>query len=329
MDLTAKTVTAPLPGETVVGTSFTMVPGGKGNNQAVTCARQGVPTSIIGRLGEDRFGDEIRAQLLAEEVDVSHLAIDRGSPTGIAHIRLDATGENSIVVVPGANSTLGVDDIARATGLIEEASVLLVQLEVPLVTVEAALEIARCAGTITLLNPAPAQELSDELLAKVDICVPNELEAAALTQLEVDGPASAAWAAARLRSRGCGSVVVTLGSKGAVYLDSERTLHLAALEVPVVDTVAAGDAFCGALASALANRSPIDAALARASATSALAVGVAGATSSLPPAEAVDELLARMDGPGAGHAHGAGDRESGFGPDVVASLREHRHRFAH
>jgi ribokinase len=145
-----------------------------------------------------------------------------------------------------------------------------------------------------MLNPAPAAELTDELLSKVDICVPNELEAAMLTQLEVDDPLSAARAAAQLRGRGCGAVVVTLGSKGAVYVDRERTLELAALDVPVVDTVAAGDAFCGALASALANAVPIDAALARATATSALAVGVAGATSSLPRAEPVDELLTRL-----------------------------------
>lgn len=294
MDLTAQAARLPLPGETVVGRSFTMIPGGKGNNQAVTCARQQVPTSMIGLLGDDFFGEVIRAQLVAEGVDVSHLGLDPSHPTGIAHIRLDPAGQNSIIVVPGANSALSVGDVTRAAALIEAASVLLVQLEIPLESVEAALGIARRAGTITMLNPAPAAELTDELLSKVDICVPNELEAAMLTQLEVDDPLSAARAAAQLRGRGCGAVVVTLGSKGAVYVDRERTLELAALDVPVVDTVAAGDAFCGALASALANAVPIDAALARATATSALAVGVAGATSSLPRAEPVDELLTRL-----------------------------------
>jgi ribokinase len=249
---------------------------------------------MIGLLGDDFFGEVIRAQLVAEGVDVSHLGLDPSHPTGIAHIRLDPAGQNSIIVVPGANSALSVGDVTRAAALIEAASVLLVQLEIPLESVEAALGIARRAGTITMLNPAPAAELTDELLSKVDICVPNELEAAMLTQLEVDDPLSAARAAAQLRGRGCGAVVVTLGSKGAVYVDRERTLELAALDVPVVDTVAAGDAFCGALASALANAVPIDAALARATATSALAVGVAGATSSLPRAEPVDELLTRL-----------------------------------
>lgn len=294
MDLTASTATLPSAGETVIGSSFTMVPGGKGNNQAVTCARQGVATAMVGRVGSDAFGDAIRAQLVAEGVDVSHLTTDLNGATGIAHITVDSTGQNFIIIVPRSNHALAVQHVGEAAGLIDDATVLLVQLEVRLEVVRAALEAARRAGTTTMLNPAPALELDDELLSKVDICLPNEVEAAALTHMSVDHVEGAIEAARALLSRGCGAVVVTLGSSGAVYLDSERVLEVPALSVPVVDTVAAGDAFCGAFASALARGSDVETGLARATAAGALAVGVPGATPSLPRAEAVDQMLSRF-----------------------------------
>jgi ribokinase len=294
MDLTASATRLPSPGETVIGSSFTMVPGGKGNNQAITCARQGVATAMVGRVGRDVFGDAVRAQLVREGVDVSHLLTDLSVPTGIAHITVDAAGQNSIIIVPLSNHALTVQDVMEAATLIAGASVLLVQLEVQLEVVRAALETAKRTGTTTMLNPAPALELPDELLSMVDICVPNELEAAALTRMRVDDAASAIDAAGALHARGCGAVVVTLGSKGSVYLDKEQALEVPALSVPVVDTVAAGDAFCGAFASALARGSDVEACLVRATATGALAVGVPGATPSLPLAGAVDEALSRF-----------------------------------
>ena len=186
MDLTAGTATLPKAGETVLGTSFTMVPGGKGNNQAVTCARQGVLTTMVGRVGPDAFGDAIRAQLVAEGVDVSHLTTDRGGATGIAHITVDANGQNFIIVVPRSNHALSAEDVHEANELIDRAAVLLVQCEVRLEVVHAALETARRAGTVTMLNPAPALELDEEILSKVDICLPNEVEAATLTHMRVD-----------------------------------------------------------------------------------------------------------------------------------------------
>jgi len=294
MDLTVRTDTLPLPGETVIGSSFTMVPGGKGNNQAVTCARQGVRTAIVGRVGSDSFAGAIRSLLVADGADVSHLTSDPGVDTGIAHITVEASGQNFIIVVPRSNRTLTVQHVRQAAGLIEGASVLLVQLEVPLEAVEAALEVARKAGAITMLNPSPALELSDELLSKVDICLPNELEAAELSKTKVDDAAGAVRAAAELLRRGCKSVVVTLGPRGSVYLDRDRVIEVPALSVPVVDTTGAGDAFCGALASTLARGGDIETGLRRATAAGALAVGVLGATPSLPRAEAVDELLARL-----------------------------------
>jgi ribokinase len=299
MDLSVKTAVLPAPGETVMGESFTMVPGGKGNNQAVACARQEVATAIIGRVGADAFGDAVRARLVAEGVDVSQLTTDEALPTGVAHITLDASGQNSIIVVPEANRSLTAAHVLAASGLIERAAVLLVQLEVPLEAVRAALHSARGAGTITVLNPAPAPAAlgaDEELFSMADICVPNELEAATLTGRRVADLRGAVAAAGELIGRGCGSVVVTLGARGAVYADGERLLEIPPLTVPVVDTVAAGDAFCGALAAALAKGETVTTGLSRAAAAGALAVGALGATSSLPNRAAVDALLASNGG---------------------------------
>ncbi|MGO9149514.1 MAG: ribokinase [Acidimicrobiales bacterium] len=294
MDLTAQTTSLPSPGETVIGNGFTMVPGGKGNNQAVTCARQGVTTAMVGRVGFDAFGDAIRAQLVAEGVDVSHLGADPHVATGIAHITVDSTGQNFIIIVPQSNHSMTTAHLAEATLLIESATVLLAQLEIRLEVVKAALNIARRAGTITVLNPAPALELDDELLSKVDICIPNEVEAAALTRTKVDDVADAVRAAKELMRRGCKAVIVTLGAKGAVFVDRERAIVVSSLPVPVVDTVAAGDAFCGAFASALALGEDLEVALAKATGAGALAVGVHGATPSLPLATAVAEVISRL-----------------------------------
>jgi ribokinase len=294
MDLTARTASLPSPGETVIGNGFTMVPGGKGNNQVVTCARQGVATAMVGRVGPDGFGEAIRAQLVNEGVDVSQLTVDPEVATGIAHITVDSTGQNFIIIVPQSNHSLTTAHLARAASLIEGAAVMLVQLEIRLEVVEAALEIARRAGTTTILNPAPALELDDELLSKVDICIPNEVEAGALTGLKVDDVAGAVTAARALLHRGCKAVVVTLGAKGAVYVDDEQVLEVPALRVPVVDTVAAGDAFCGAFASALARGETLEAGLVKAAGAGALAVGVRGATPSLPLASAVEALISQL-----------------------------------
>ena len=259
-----------------------------------------LPQPWSAAVGPDAFGDAIRAQLVAEGVDVSYLTTDLGGATGIADITVDSNGQNFIIVVPRSNHALSAKDVRVAAGLIETASVLLVQLEVRLEVVHAALETARRAGTTTMLNPAPALELDEEILSKVDICLPNEVEAATLSHVRVDDLESAIRAARALVARGCGAVVVTLGAKGAVYVDNERVLEVPALSVPVVDTVAAGDAFCGAFASARARGWDLESALGRASAAGALAVGVRGATPSLPRAQAVDEVLARSGRAGAG-----------------------------
>jgi ribokinase len=249
---------------------------------------------MVGRVGSDAFGEVIRAQLVTEGVDVSYLTADPSVATGIAHITVDATGQNFIIIVPQSNHSMTTAHLGQATALIEDAKVLLVQLEIRLEVVKGALDIARRAGTTTILNPAPALELSDEVLSKVDICVPNEVEAAALTKVKVDDVSGAITAARELLSHGCKAVVVTLGAKGAVYVDHQRVFEVPALVVPVVDTVAAGDAFCGAFASALARGEDLEAGLVKATGAGALAVGVPGATPSLPLAQAVDEVISRL-----------------------------------
>lgn len=222
------------------------------------------------------------------------MTVDPEVATGIAHITVDSTGPNFIIIVPQSNHSMTTAHLEQSALLIEDAAVLLVQLEIRLEVVKAALAIAKRAGTTTILNPAPALDLDDELLVKVDICIPNEVEAAALTGLKVDDVAGAVTAARELLRRGCKAIVVTLGAKGAVYVDQERVLEVPALPVPVVDTVAAGDAFCGAFASALANGEDLEAGLVKATGAGALAVGVSGATPSLPLAQAVEELISGL-----------------------------------
>ena len=291
MDLTATSARFPLPGETIIGRGFVMVPGGKGANQAVAAARQGAGTAMIGRVGTDLFGDAIRGILDAESIDRRYVGSDRTVPTGIAQITVDGKGQNVIVVVPGSNNALSAKDVEGALRALGAPRALLTQLEIPIEVVRAALSAAE-PGTTRILNPSPASPLAADLLALVDLCVPNEGEAASLTGLSVADVADAAEAAFALRRRGCRAVVVTLGPRGSVYVDDSESLHVPAFPVEAIDTVAAGDAYCGVLAAALAAGLPIEQALVRASAGGALAATIAGATSSLPRTKTIDRLIA-------------------------------------
>ena len=291
MDLTAGADRLPEAGETLLGTEFAMVPGGKGNNQAIACARQGVATAMVGRIGGDAFGEQVLARLRADGVDATGVERDPRLATGIAHIRVDSSGQNSIIMVPIANFALDPQAVQRLAGLLTSARVLLTQLEIRIDATREALRLARCHGVMTILNPAPAAVLDDALLSEVDVCVPNEVEAAALTGESTDTLAGAVRAALKLRDRGCGAVIVTLGDRGSVYVDAHRVLAVAPISVRTVDTVAAGDAYCGALAASFARGRSVDESLVRASAAGALATTLPGATSSLPTAAAVDSLL--------------------------------------
>lgn len=291
MDLTAVVSRMPRPGETILGSRFHMAPGGKGSNQAVASRRAGAASALVGCLGDDPFGRELLEFCRREGLDTSRLLVLPGADSGIAQITVTTAGENAIVVVPGANGQLNSERVEAAADLLSGAAVVLCQLEVPLAAVAVALRLGRLGGARTILNPAPALQLSDELLGMVDLLVPNEHEAAQLTGIPVAGTGSALSACGDLRRRGCRAVAMTLGARGAVYEDGERRLMVPAFPVRVVDSVAAGDAFCGTLSAAVANGLPIETCLLRASAAGALATTVRGAAPSLPTFDLVDGLL--------------------------------------
>ncbi|MFI6343933.1 ribokinase [Streptomyces sp. NPDC050560] len=282
MDLVAYAKVAPALGETVTGESFRTVAGGKGANQAVAAARAGGAVTMAGAVGDDAFGARLRAVLAEAGVDTGRLRTT-GTPTGTAHIVVDGEGRNAIVVVPGANGTVtGLAEGDEAA--IAAAGTLLLQLEVPLAGVLAGARAAREHGVRTVLTPAPAQPLPDELLARVDLLVPNEHEAAALAGVE--DPRAAARALLDLVPE----VVVTMGARGSLYLGRGlEPLVVPARPARAKDTTAAGDTFVGALAVALGEGRPMPDALAWATAAAALSVEREGASSSMPGRAAIDE----------------------------------------
>lgn len=300
MDFTVGTDRLPRPGETVSAESFATAPGGKGANQCVAAARQGVSTAMVGAVGNDPFGADLRDLLADEGTDVAHVVALDDTSSGVAFVTVDGNGDNTIVVAPQANGRLLPSHIEEAADVIGHSDVLLCQLEVPLDTVESALRTARDRGVRTLLNPAPAVPLPDELLELVDLLLPNETEAAALTGVSVTSMDTAREAADDLIGRGCGAVVVTLGEIGAVYRDADRTIPVSPVRVDAVDVTAAGDAFCGTLAAALAGSVALDASLLRAAAAGALTVTEHGAQPSIPTRDATRRLLERVVRPDPG-----------------------------
>lgn len=287
MDLVAYVAAAPHRGETVTGREFRTVPGGKGANQAVAAARAGGAVTMIGAVGADGFGGELRAALDGAGVDTAGLRTAAGA-SGTAHIVVDDDGGNSIVVVPGANAavtSLAAGDADR----IAAAGTLLLQLELPVAGVAAAAEAARGHGVRTVLTPAPARPLPERLLAATDLLVPNEHEAAALT-----GRSDPYEAAAALLER-VPEVVVTLGGAGSLYAARGREpVAVPAVAVRAVDTTAAGDTFVGALCVAYAEGRPMPAAMAWAAAAAALAVQRPGASSAMPARAEIDRLAAEV-----------------------------------
>ncbi len=291
MDLVVRTPRLPTAGETLSGGQFFTAPGGKGANQAVAAARLGAPTRMVGRVGGDVFGETLRRGLSDDGVDVASVATTEEQPSGVALITVDDAGENTIVVVAGANGTLGDDDLARLDDLLSEARVLLLQLEVPLDAVSEAARRAHERGVAVVLDPAPARPLPAELYAATAILTPNAGEAAALVGFELDGDAAIRRAAEVLLERGAGSVVIKLGADGAYYYDGARDAFVPSYQVTAVDTVAAGDAFNGGLAAALHDGRPFEQAVRWGIAAGALAVTKAGAQPALPHRDALLELL--------------------------------------
>ena len=284
MDLAFRVLRAPGAGETVSGETFATIPGGKGANQAVGCARLGARVAMIGRVGADAFGTELIAGLRQDGVDIRHVSQDATLPSGVAMVMVDHTAQNRIVVAAGANAALTPALLDDAAAMITTASLLVLQLEVPLATVMHAADLAHAAGRPVLLNPAPAPSapLPEALYARIDYLIPNESEAASLTGIDVRDVASAQQAAQILRGRGVRHVLITLGAQGVLIADETGMRHLPALVVQAVDTTAAGDTFIGGFSAGLLEGMSLDAAAALGQRAAALCVSRPGAQSSIP-----------------------------------------------
>jgi ribokinase len=282
MDLVMRMERAPTAGETLTGRDFATLPGGKGANQAVACARMGASVAMVGVVGGDAHGTALRSALEHDGIACDHLRTAASTASGVAMIWVEDNGQNRIVLAPGANGSMEVDDIDRAAELIGSARMMIAQLEVPMYVVEAAVGRAHAAGVGVLLNPAPAVPLPDAMWLMVDVLVVNETEAAVLSGIEVIDAASAMKAGMLLRERGPARVLITLGEQGVVATDAQGARHSPARAVQAVDTTAAGDTFIGALAVALCEGQSLDDAVALGQAASALCVTRHGAQASIP-----------------------------------------------
>lgn len=287
LDLVVQVPRHPGPGETVLGSDYATYPGGKGANQAVAAARAGAQVEMWGAVGSDGFGRFLKENLDQNGVDTHHLRELEG-PSGIALITVDRAGQNRIVVSPGANGRYTPAHLPPWTA----AALVLLQLEIPLATVQAVAEQAFAQGIPVLLNPAPVAPLPGSLLRQVRYLVLNESEAAALAQSPVETPAQAEKVAQALQQQGIPTVIITLGGAGLVWADGEERGHLPAHPVLVVDTTAAGDSFCGALAACLAAGKSLREALRFANAAAALCVTRPGAQPSLPHRAEIEAFLA-------------------------------------
>jgi ribokinase len=290
-DMIIRVERIPRPGETLIGGEFAMAAGGKGANQAVSAARAGGDVVFVARVGRDNFGEQSIAGFVSDGIDVQHVLRDGKAPSGIALIFVAKDGENSIAVSSGANARLTPADVRRARSVFNGAAVLIVQLESPLATVQAAVLIAVRNGLQVILNPAPARALPDSLLRQISILTPNETEAELLTGVKVNSDAAAAKASAILRRRGVQTVILTLGARGAFVATEGGTQLVSGFKVKAVDTTAAGDVFNGALAVALAEQRPLQQAVRFANAAAAIAVTRLGAQPSAPSRRQIERML--------------------------------------
>jgi ribokinase len=286
MDLVVRVPHSPEPGETVLGGDFETFPGGKGANQAVAAARMGGNVTMVGRVGNDDFGDTLIQGLLENKIKTTHVIKDSETPTGIAMIAVAPDGENMIVVAPGANSKVTLEDISNTRELMRKADLILLQLECPMEIVCAAIDLANVYEVPVVLNPAPAQPLSKSLLTDVDYLTPNQTEL-----LQLTGESDINQAIKKIQDWGVRNLIMTLGPNGARVISGGLDKHLPAHEITAVDTTAAGDAFNGALAVALAEQKPLLDAVRYGIAAGALAATKHGAQPSLPMREAVEDLL--------------------------------------
>ena len=293
-DLVATASRRPKTGETLIGDSFGMFLGGKGANQAIAASRAGASVTMVGRLGNDLFGDQFLEKFSEEGIKTNFVIQDTENGTGVGMPLIDASGDNSIVIIPQANMALTVENIDKAESVIADSDVLILQCEVPMEANKRAAEIANKNDTLVILNPAPARKIPDTLLSLVDIITPNESEAEILTDMPTETNSQAMEAAHHLLSKGVETVILTLGSRGSLLLTEKMEKRIPAYLVDVIDTTAAGDAFCGALAAILSNGSIIEEAIKIANAAGALAVTKLGAEPSLPTKKDIDQLINRF-----------------------------------
>ncbi|WP_010222425.1 ribokinase [Pseudomonas donghuensis] len=283
MDLVTRAQRLPRGGETLVGETFVTVPGGKGANQAVAAARLGAQVAMVGCVGDDAYGQQLRQALADEQIDCQAVGVAAGVSSGVALIVVDAASQNAIVIIAGGNGQLLPESVQRFDALLQHADVIICQLEVPMATVAYTLERGRALGKTVILNPAPASgPLPAEWFASIDYLIPNESEAEALSGVPVTDLESAKVAATRLLALGVGKVIVTLGAQGALFADGQAFRHFSAPVVQPVDTTAAGDTFVGGFAAALARGEEEGAAIAFGQRAAALSVTRAGAQPSIP-----------------------------------------------
>jgi ribokinase len=281
-DMVIKTDRLPTPGETVLGGTFLMNAGGKGANQAVTAARQGGQVTFISKTGNDVFGKQSVELYNAEGINTDFIFSDPKNPSGVALITVDSHGENCIVVASGANGSLSKADIESAREEIGRASFVLMQLEIPIETVEYAAEVARDKGVSVILNPAPARTLSEKLLSCLYVITPNEHEAEMLSGIKVTDWASAKKAADIISAKGVSNVVITMGAQGAFVKEADQYFTVEATKVTAIDTTAAGDSFSGSFCVGLAEGKTIKEAVQVATRVAAITVTRMGAQSSIP-----------------------------------------------
>jgi ribokinase len=291
VDLVVQAQRAPGPGETISGQDFQIIPGGKGANQAAAVARLGGDVAMVGRAGSDAFGPQLLENLTRQGVDTSRVTSDPEAPTGTALIIVESSGENRIVVVAGANGRVALTDVEASEEVIGRAKALVLQFEVPLATVECAMDVAIRHSVPVILNPAPAYEVPSSFLRKAKYLILNESETKVLSGLEVTDISSCREAADRLREYGVDVVVLTLGEQGAWLATGEGAWHLPTRPVDAVDTTAAGDAFVGGFAVSLARNLSLPDAVRYANGAGTLAVTKLGAQTSLPTAQEVEAFI--------------------------------------
>jgi ribokinase len=292
IDLVATASRLPVAGETLLGRDFFKAPGGKGANQAVAVARLGIPTQMVGRVGAHSFGAELVSSLQSAGVKTENVSIESMVSSGVAVILVDDAGENEIIVIPGANKHIDKEDVERLSLLLPQATALLLQLEIPMCAVVAAAKAAHNAGVQVILDPAPVESnLPEELYPLIDIITPNEIEAGQLVGFAVNGEESAQTAAAELLQRGVKCAIIKLGAKGVFCATATESFFTPAFAITPVDTTAAGDAFSGGLAAALAEGLSLRQAVVWGTAAGALAATKQGAQPSLPDRFMFDMFL--------------------------------------